>query len=253
MMSVIPLEQWAERIEKVVASDGDLLRRVIVIRETESTQDAARRPGATLGDVVVAWRQTAGRGRLGRKWVDTQEDGVAMSLVIPAGPPERLALALAVGVADAAQRLLDRPIGIKWPNDIVVDGRKLAGILVEQSGTIAVAGIGMNVAQTTWPEELADRAVSLAQLGVAVDRLDVIVALLESLPTALRQSNDVLAADFSERDVLRGTEATLRNGRETIHGTVLRIDPFEGLLVKTSSGEVRLPAATTTILAHTLR
>ncbi len=252
-MSVIPLEQWSERIEKVVASDGDLLRRVVVLRETESTQDAARRPGAKLGDVVVAWRQTAGRGRLGRKWVDTQEDGVAMSLVIPAGPPERLALALAVGVADAAQRLLDRPIGIKWPNDIVVDGRKLAGILVEQSGTLAVAGIGMNVAQTAWPEELAARAVSLAQLGVAVDRLDVIVALLESLPTALRQPNDVLAAAFTDRDVLRGAEATLRNGRETIHGTVLRIDPFEGLLVNTSSGDVRLPAATTTIHAYTLR
>ncbi len=253
MMGAIALEQWADRIEKVVASDGDILRRAIVLRETASTQDAARRPGAQLGDVVVAWRQTAGRGRLGRKWADTREDGVAMSLVIRAGPPERLALALAVAVAGAAERLLERPIGIKWPNDIVIDGRKLAGILVEQSGALAVAGIGMNVAQTGWPEELADRAVSLAQLGVPVDRLEVIVAVLESLCTALRQPDDVLAAAFSERDVLRGAEATLRSGRETIHGTVLRIDPFEGLLVETSSGEVRLPAATTTILSHTLR
>ena len=253
MMGAIPLERWTDRIEKVVASDRDLLRRVVILRETESTQDAARRPGAEPGDVVVAWRQTAGRGRLGRKWTDTQEDGVAMSLVIPAAPPERLALALAVGVARAAQQLLDRPVGIKWPNDIVIDDRKLAGILVEQSGALAVAGIGMNVAQTSWPKELADRAVSLAQLGRPVDRLDVIVAVLESLRTALRQPNDVLAAAFSERDVLRGAEATLRNGPETIHGTVLRIDPFEGLLVKTSSGEIHLPAATTTILSHTLR
>lgn len=253
MMGAIPLEQWTDRIEKVVASDGDILRRAIVIRETASTQDTARRGGARLGDVVVAWRQTAGRGRLGRKWADTQEDGVAMSLVIPAGPPERLALALAVGVAHAAQQLLDQPVGIKWPNDIVVDHRKLAGILVEQSGALAIAGIGMNVTQTTWPRELADRAVSLAQLGVPVDRLDAILAILESLCTALRLPDDALAEAFAERDTLSGTEATLQNGRETVHGTVLRIDPFDGLLVRTSSGEVHLPAATTTILSHTLR
>lgn len=252
-MGAIPLEQWTDRIEKVVASDGDILRRAIVIRETASTQDTARRGGAQLGDVVVAWRQTAGKGRLGRVWADTQEDGVAMSIVISAGPPQRLALALAVGVAHAAQQLLDRPVGIKWPNDIVVDHRKLAGILVEQSPKQAVAGIGMNVRQTTWPQELADRAVSLAQLGSSVDRLDAIVAILESLCSALRLPDDALAEAFAERDALSGAEATLRNGRETVYGTVLRIDPFHGLLVKTSSGEVRLPAATTTILSYTIR
>ncbi len=252
-MGAIPLEQWTDRIEKVVASDGDILRRAIVIRETASTQDTARQPGAQLGDVVVAWRQTAGRGRLGRVWADTQEDGVAISVVVPFSAPQRLVLALAVGVAKAAQRLLDRPVGIKWPNDIVVDHRKLAGILVEQSSKQAVAGIGMNVGQTTWPQELADRAVSLAQLGVPVDRLDAIVAILASLCTALRLPDDALAEAFAERDTLSGTEVTLQNGGETVHGTVLRIDPLDGILVKTSSGEVRLPAATTTILSHTIR
>ena len=251
-MATTALEQWTDRLEKVVASD-DVLRRVIVLRETESTQDAARRFGPRAGDFVVAWRQTAGRGRLGRTWADTREDGVAMSIVIPTGPPQRLAVALAVAVADAAEHLLHRPVGIKWPNDIVIDHRKLAGILVEQSGAMAVAGIGMNVTQTTWPQELADRAVSLAQLGRTVDRLDVIVALLESLRRALGQPDEVLTAAFIEHDVLRGAEATLRNGSETIQGTVLRIDPFDGLLVRTNSGEVHLPAATTTILSHTLR
>ena len=252
-MDAIPLEQWTDRIEKVVASDGEVLRRAIVIRETASTQDAARRLGAQPGDVVVAWRQTAGRGRLGRRWADTREDGVALSIVLPCGPPERLALAFAVGVAGAVERLLDRPVGIKWPNDIVVERRKLAGILIEQSGALAVAGIGLNVSQTTWPKELAEVAVSLAQLGARVDRLDAIVAVLESLSTALRQPDGVLVDAFTARDVLCGAEATLRNGRETIHGTVLRIDPLDGLWVRTSSGEVRLPAATTTILAQSSR
>ncbi|MEE8153733.1 MAG: biotin--[acetyl-CoA-carboxylase] ligase [Phycisphaerales bacterium] len=249
-MRTAPLEQWKERLDAVVASDGEVLRRAIVIRETASTQDAARRLGAQPGDVVVAWRQTAGRGRLGRRWADTREDGVALSLVLPCGPPERLALAFAVGVAGAVEPLLDRPVGIKWPNDIVVERRKLAGILIEQSGALALAGVGLNVSQTTWPEELAEVAVSLAQLGARVDRLDAIVAVLESLSTALRQPDDVLVKDFTGRDALSGAEATLRNGRETVHGTVLRIDPLDGLWVRTNSGEVRLPAATTTILAQ---
>ena len=252
-MCTAPLDQWKDRLDAVVASDGEVFRRVIVIRETASTQDAARRLEAQPGDVVVAWRQTAGRGRLGRRWADTREDGVALSIVLPCGPPERLALAFAVGVAGAAERLLDRPVGIKWPNDIVVERRKLAGILIEQSGALAIAGIGLNVSQTRWPEELADRAVSLAQLGAQVDRLDVIVAVLESLRTALRQPDDALVEAFTGRDALSGAEATLRNGRETVHGTVLRIDPLDGLWVRTDSGEVRLPAATTTILAHSSR
>ncbi len=252
-MDAIPLEQWTDRIDKVVASDGEVLRRAVVIRETASTQDAARRLGAQPGDVVVAWRQTAGRGRLGRRWADTREDGVALSIVLPCGPPERLALAFAVGVATAAEQLLDRPVGIKWPNDIVVERRKLAGILIEQSGALAVAGIGLNVSQTTWPKDLAEVAVSLGQLGAQVDRLDAIVAVLESLSTALRQPDDVLVEAFTERDSLSGAEATLRNGRETVHGTVLRIDPLDGLWVRTDSGEVRLPAATTTILAQSSR
>ncbi len=252
-MCTAPLEHWTDRLDAVVASDGEVLRRAIVIRETASTQDAARRLGAQPGDVVVAWRQTAGRGRLGRRWTDTREDGVALSIVLPCGPPERLALAFAVGVAGAVERLLDRPVGIKWPNDIVVERRKLAGILIEQSGALAVAGIGLNVSQTTWPKELAEVAVSLAQLGAQVDRLDAIVAVLESLSTALRQPDDVLVETFTGRDALSGAEATLRNGRETIHGTVLRIDPLDGLWVRTDSGEVHLPAATTTILAHSSR
>lgn len=248
-----PLEQWKERLDAVVAADGELFRRAIVIRETASTQDAARRLGAQPGDVVVAWRQTTGRGRLGRRWADTREDGVALSIVLPCGPPERLALAFAVGVAGAGERLLDRPVGIKWPNDIVVEGRKLAGILIEQSGAVVVAGIGMNVSQTTWPKDLAEVAVSLVQLGARVDRIDAIVAVLESLRTALRKPNEALVEAFAARDVLCGCEATLRNGRETVHGTVLRIDPLDGLWVRTDSGEVRLPAATTTILVQSSR
>ena len=250
-MCTAPLDQWKERLDAVVASDGEVFRRVIVIRETASTQDAARRLGAQLGDVVVAWRQTAGRGRLGRRWADTREDGVALSIVLPCGPSERLALAFAVGVASAAERLLDRPVGIKWPNDIVVDGRKLAGILIELSGERAVVGIGMNVLQTRWPLPLADRAVSLVQLASRpepIERLTVLESLVRAMNETLPDDNDRLCDEFARRDVLAGTRVVCRSGRRTITGTVLKVDPIRGLLVVSDREQVYLPAAVTTIL-----
>ncbi|MHC4102053.1 MAG: biotin--[acetyl-CoA-carboxylase] ligase, partial [Planctomycetota bacterium] len=144
-MPPVPIEQWSDRLQHVLDALDGPLRRVTVLRETGSTQDAAKRMSAEPGDVVVAWRQTAGRGRLGRAWADTGEDGIAVTLVTDAGPPSWLAVASAVGAACAAEALLRRAVGIKWPNDVVVDGRKLAGVLTEQAGGQALIGIGLNV------------------------------------------------------------------------------------------------------------
>ncbi len=135
------IEAWTDRLQAVLTDPAGPLRRVIVVRETDSTQDAARRLGAEPGDVVVAWRQTSGRGRLGRAWADTGHEGIAVTFVIDAAPPERLAPACAVGAARAAEGLLALrgitgeargAVGIKWPNDVVAGGRKLAGVLVER-------------------------------------------------------------------------------------------------------------------------
>jgi BirA family biotin operon repressor/biotin-[acetyl-CoA-carboxylase] ligase len=178
-----------------------LLRRVIVLRQTDSTQDAARRLNATPGDVVVAWRQTAGRGQFGRQWADTGTDGVAMTVVIERDSPQRLVLATALGVASAAETILGRPVTIKQPNDILVDGRKLAGVLVEQIEQVALIGVGMNVGQRSWPDELRDRAISVAQLQMNIDRLHIIEAILINLDRVLRESEAQLAREFASRDV----------------------------------------------------
>ena len=247
-MSEVPIEQWASRLESALEGDGPL-RRVFVVRETESTQDAARRLDARPADVVVAWRQTAGRGRLGRAWSDPENQGVAATFVLDVAAPERLTLASAVGAAEAAESLLRRSVGIKWPNDIVADGRKLTGILIERTDGRAYIGIGMNVGQTQWPGELADRAVSLAQLGARVDRVEALEALLGALDRILCLPDDRLVERFCARDVLTGTQATFLAEGRRVTGTVLGIDPVRGLVVRTGGGDVRLPAATTTVLA----
>jgi BirA family biotin operon repressor/biotin-[acetyl-CoA-carboxylase] ligase len=248
-MAPLPIEQWSDRLQAVVDSLDGPLQRVIVLRETSSTQDAARRMAAAPGDAIVAWRQTAGHGRLGRSWADTGRAGAAVTIVIAAEPPQRLALAAAVGAAAAAERLLGRAAGIKWPNDIVVDGRKLAGVLIEQAEGIALVGIGLNVSQTEWPEALSGRAVSLAELGAATDRVDALAALLESMSWALRLQEEQLCDAFSARDVLKGSRVTVRSGGRTITGTVLRIDPARGLLVETDRGREYVAAATTTVVS----
>jgi BirA family biotin operon repressor/biotin-[acetyl-CoA-carboxylase] ligase len=249
MTSAASLEQWPARLEGVLESRCTMLRKATVLRETDSTQDAARRLHALVGEVIAAWRQTSGRGRLGRGWADTGEDGVAVTMVIQRGVPERLAIASAVGCARAVETALGRPVGIKWPNDVVANGGKIAGVLVEQADERALIGIGINVSQKVWSAELAGRAISLAQLGTDIDRLDVLCALLTSMDAALRASDAELIDQFRARDVLSGTRATFRIGERTIHGRVERIDPMHGLEVRMSDGACEfLPAATTSVI-----
>ena len=248
MIGETPIEEWADRLEAALKAGGGDQHRVFVVRETDSTQEAARRIGASAKDVVVAWRQTAGRGRLGRRWLDPENLGIAATFVRTAAAPEYLAVASAVGTARAAEKLLDGPVGIKWPNDIIVDGRKLAGILIQQTSGLAFIGIGMNVNQIHWPPNLADRAVSLAQMSRPMDRLEALRILLPAVLGSLSQERAVLEEEFARRDCLRGSRATFLRGQEIVTGRVLRTDPGRGLLLSTDAGEVFLPAATTTLL-----
>ncbi len=238
--------QWTRRLEGAACGPFE---KIVVVDEAASTQDTARRLDAPPGTVVAALRQTAGKGRLDRVWADTGDEGIAVSFVVaqPARP-EALAIAAAVGTAVAAESLLDRSVGIKWPNDVVVDGRKLAGILIEQWGGRAVIGIGLNVTQTQWPPPLDGRAVSLGQLGATCTRLDALAALVRAVSVALPVPDDQLCEQFARRDVLPDSHAVFRTGGRTITGTVIRIDPMHGLLVRTDREHVYLPAATTTVV-----
>ncbi|MCA9290797.1 MAG: biotin--[acetyl-CoA-carboxylase] ligase [Phycisphaerales bacterium] len=242
-----PIEAWPDRLEAVAATTRRF-DRVCVVRETGSALDAARRFDAGPGTIVSAWRQTAGRGRLGRAWADTAGHGVAIVLVVAPTAPERLAIATAVGVAEALDRQAPGTVGIKWPNDLVVDERKIGGILVEQDAARALVGIGINVGQETWPEDLAARAVSLRQVGVCVDRLDVQADVIRAVDAALDRPLADLAAAFDDRNVLRDRDVTIGAGGRTVTGRLVRWCPTEGLIVRTSEGTVAMPAATSTVV-----
>jgi BirA family biotin operon repressor/biotin-[acetyl-CoA-carboxylase] ligase len=250
----VAFAQWQGRLSAECMRLGQI-RSAVALAETSSTQDARETRAARAGTLVTAWRQTAGRGRFGRNWADTQTAGVAASFVVEAQAGERLALIGAVAAADASEAALGSSresslesgqratVGIKWPNDTVVDGKKLAGVLIERRGDVAVIGIGINVSQERFEGELAQRATSLAILGAHVDRIDVLIALMRALDGALTD----LVARFHARDALRGTRALFATPEGPLEGEVVSIDPMHGLMVRTDTGERFLPASSTSV------
>jgi BirA family biotin operon repressor/biotin-[acetyl-CoA-carboxylase] ligase len=220
-------------------------------RVTDSTNERAKQlalAGAPHGTLVTAEEQTAGRGRQGRQWVAPPSKALLMSVVLRELGAAQAHLPLAAALAACEASELSVPhihCTIKWPNDVWLDGRKLAGILVEgrpQEGW-AVLGIGLNVATTAdeFPAELRENATSLAVAAheegpPAIER--VLANLLATLDTRLGDNPDTIVASWRERDALSGR--TVRwNGGE---GTAAGIDESGALIVATPSGRVTLDA-----------
>jgi BirA family biotin operon repressor/biotin-[acetyl-CoA-carboxylase] ligase len=217
-------------------------------RRTDSTNARARElalGGAPDGTLVTATEQTAGRGRQGRTWTAPAGRALLMSAVVRRlGKRDALLpLAVPVAVAEACDAFSGGPVGIKWPNDIWVGKRKLAGILLEgrpQEGW-AVIGVGLNVgtASDEFPPELRDTATSLA---IASGRDPGVEAVLEAILAALDRRladppRSILAA-WRDRDVLAG-QSVRWNGGE---GTAAGLDDSGALLVETPTGRVALDA-----------
>jgi len=246
-----PTGQWCDRLGSVVASLGQrsFWRTVEVLDAVGSTQDHARARGPATGDIVVARRQLAGRGRFGRRWCDGGADGVAISLVVEARAPEHFVMRSAVAVASALESLApSMRFGIKWPNDVLApDGGKVSGILIERVEACAIIGVGVNVLQRRFPDEIASRARSLAMLGVDADRLEVIERLIVSFDRWLRAPDDEALQAYRERDVLRGTSARFQCGAEIVEGLVVDVDPARGIRIAIPGGERVLSAALATL------
>ncbi len=164
--------------------------RVLYFASVTSTNDIASRvaaEGSPDGTAVVSDLQRAGRGRLGRTWYSPPGAGLYVSVVLrrPAFPA-LVTLAAGVALADAVRACTHLPVAIKWPNDLVVGRRKLAGILAEASGgdqiEYVVLGFGINLHSAAYPQDIADRATSIeAELGRPVDRGVLLVECLVSL------------------------------------------------------------------------
>lgn len=208
------------------------------LRVTGSTNERARElafAGAPHGTLVTAAEQTSGRGRQGRAWTAPPGSALLMSLVLRQLEPT-LPLAAAVAIC----RALPADCRIKWPNDVWIERRKLAGILVEgrpQEGW-AVLGIGLNVTTGEFPAELAGRATSLRLEGIELTTEDVLTRLLASLDELLATPPGEVLATWAELDALRGERVRWDGGEGTARG----IDEEGSLLVETAAGLERLRA-----------
>jgi BirA family transcriptional regulator, biotin operon repressor / biotin---[acetyl-CoA-carboxylase] ligase len=240
-------------------------RTVHVFEEVDSTNIRARElasQGSAEGTVVLAERQTAGRGRLGRYWVSAPGENLTFSIVLrPEILPERgglLPLATAVGVAGGIINATKLPIICKWPNDLLIAGKKLAGILMESALSptgfqYVIAGIGVNVNQTAFPDGLDRKATSLAlQTGHAIERHALLRHILESLEHTFETFaadgfSSVVPAWLALAPIIE-TRVTAENQGEIITGTVTGISPDGGLQLQSDAGERTLFAGDVTIL-----
>jgi BirA family biotin operon repressor/biotin-[acetyl-CoA-carboxylase] ligase len=214
------------------------------LRETGSTNEVARRlaaAGAPHGTLVTAGLQTAGRGRQGRSWTAPAGRALLCSLVLRE-LDALLALRGGLAVADVA----GPAARVKWPNDVLVDGRKVAGVLAEgrpQEGW-AVLGIGINVAvePADLPEELRERAGTLARAAGDVDV--VLEELLAALARRLAEPAATTAAELGRRDALEGAPVAWAGGEGTAVGIDaegrLRVRRRGGAIEALGSGEVHL-------------
>jgi len=207
-------------------------------RALASTSDEARKlaaAGAPHGTLVTADEQHAGRGRQGRTWSAPAGRALLMSLVLR-DPPRFVPLAAGVAVADT----VGPQAQLKWPNDVWIEGRKVAGILVEgrlQEGWV-VLGIGVNVAVDVadLPPELAGSATTLGR--PPEDLEPFLAALLAALEHRLTQPDGALLDAWRERDALRGRTVAWADGR----GAAAGIDDDGRLVVATDEGDVALAA-----------
>jgi BirA family biotin operon repressor/biotin-[acetyl-CoA-carboxylase] ligase len=228
-------------------------RRFDVVAQTGSTNADLVARAASGADidraVLIAEHQTAGRGRQGRGWSATPRAQITMSVGVaavdvPVAAWGWLTLATGVAVLDAldevAPELAAVEVGLKWPNDVLAGGGKLAGILAEVARPYVVIGLGLNVTQA--PDEVdGPRATSLLDLGVAApDRGELVVALLERLAAriggwrAARGADPRLAADYRARSLTLGNpvRAELPGGGQVV-GTARDIDDQGRLCILT--------------------
>ena len=254
--------QWSRLLGRTLADLAHpVVGRVVVLPEVSSTQDAAfGLSGGAPGLLLLAARQTSGRGRLGRSWHQRGQLGLAVTFVLDAAefPPERLSLAAGLAAASALDGLVRNSprLGLRWPNDVVEPlpqpggGRKVAGVLIEVRDDLALVGVGINVGQEVddFPEELRGKAASLRMLGADASRIQVADALLRSVNEALALTPGRLAAEWVERDVLGGSTQTFVHEGKRIRGVVESIDPAHEIIVRAGDVRVRLPALTTSLV-----
>jgi BirA family transcriptional regulator, biotin operon repressor / biotin---[acetyl-CoA-carboxylase] ligase len=188
--------------------------------------------------VVVADEQTAGRGRLGRTWEARPGSSLLVSTLLrDSGDPARAVMAAAVALAAAVEDVAGIEAGLKWPNDLVVDDRKLAGLLAEAEGDALVVGAGCNVNWESFPEELRATATACnLEAGHLVDRDALLDAFLDRFTGALG-AGDRVVDDYRARLATIGRSVRVEHVRDAdLVGTAVGITAEGALVVRDDVG-----------------
>ena len=233
-------------------------KRILHLSEVDSTQNIAdklAREGAEEGTCVIAEKQTSGRGRRSRNWASPFKDGVYISIILRPNlkPLHIIQIPLIAGVAlvKAMEKTTSLTPSIKWPNDIFLSGRKVAGILTEVNCDIdtvhyIVLGIGINVntRKTALPKEIKGIATSLSQeCGHDISRVDFLKQLLLELETAYNEfvtnGFEAIGKQWMAYNNTIGSNIKVNDGQTEIEGKALRIDDDGFLIIRTDDGQTQ--------------
>ncbi len=216
-------------------------------------KDMARQ-GAPHGSLCLCEKQTAGRGRMDRTWSSPEGQGVWLSVLLrPDMPAENapvITFCCALAMAKAVRQATGLDAQVKWPNDLVLGGKKLCGILLEMGfdaqGYYVVAGTGLNIRHAAYPPELAHQATSIEEHGDVPDRGAIVAAYLGALEDALdaveRDGFSGIAEEFRQSCITLGSQVNVIGTEEAFTGVAEDIDETGALLVRTEGGLRRVLA-----------
>ena len=209
-------------------------RRILHFESLDSTQRAAA--GCEPGTIVLADHQIAGQGRHGHTWHSEPATGIYCSLVLP--PTPVLTLALGLATAEAIEQATGIHCDLRWPNDLMLDGRKVAGILVQLADGQAIAGIGINVNQTEFPDDLQGEAISLRQhAGRELAREDILFALFPAIDSFISEDTETILRVFPyASSYVTGKRVRVDQPGGVITGTTAGLDPAGFLIVRQDDG-----------------
>jgi BirA family biotin operon repressor/biotin-[acetyl-CoA-carboxylase] ligase len=209
-------------------------RQILHFDSIDSTQRAA----ATCepGTIVLADRQLAGQGRYGHTWHSEPGAGIYCSLVL--APSPGLTLALGLAVVEAIAQATGIRCDLRWPNDLMLDNRKAAGILVQLVNGQAIAGIGINVNHTVFPDDLLGAGISLRQhAGREFAREDILFALFPAIDSLISEDPETILRLFTHASsYVAGRRVRVDQPGGAIIGTTAGLDPAGFLIVRQDDG-----------------
>ncbi|HTP33654.1 MAG TPA: biotin--[acetyl-CoA-carboxylase] ligase [Candidatus Acidoferrales bacterium] len=218
------------RLERLRAAFPD--RRLLYFDSIDSTQRVAA--GEPAGTVVLADRQLAGQGRHGHHWHSEAAYGIYCTIVLE--PTPLLTLALGVATADAIAQATGIVCDLRWPNDLMLDGRKAGGILVQLVNGRAIAGIGINVNHTAFPPGIEATSLRL-HADREIDREDILLALLPAIDATVKEDSETILRLFAHASsYVAGRRVIVDQPGGVISGTTAGLDPAGYLIVRQDNG-----------------